>query len=130
MSFYLEVVKIPYTTGFFSSLEGSMNMSSTTHPLMHTHTHTRTRAHTRTHTHTKVKNVAFSAHALCVCRRGSMSGVRVCMCLTELVKVCVHSFGSRDGTHQSGFEERRPLIGQTPQPSHVILKHNHNTTIV
>lgn len=42
--------------------------------------------------------------------------------LTKLVKVCVHSVGPRDGTHQSGFEECCPFVGQTPQPTHIILE--------
>lgn len=45
--------------------------------------------------------------------------------LTELIKVCVHAIWPRDGTHKSGFEEGCPFIGQTPQPTHIILKHNH-----
>lgn len=47
--------------------------------------------------------------------------------LTELIKVCVHAVRSRDGTHESGFEKGGPLIGQTPQPTHIILKHKPHT---
>lgn len=43
--------------------------------------------------------------------------------LTKLIKVCVQSVCSGDGTHKSGFEERGPFVGQTPQPTHIILKH-------
>ena len=45
--------------------------------------------------------------------------------LTELIKVCVHSIWSGDRTHEPSLEEGGPLIGQTPQPTHIILKHNH-----
>lgn len=45
--------------------------------------------------------------------------------LTELIKVCVYSVRSRDRTHKSGFKKGGPFIGQTPQPTYIILKHNH-----
>lgn len=37
--------------------------------------------------------------------------------------MCVHAIGSGDGTHQSGFQKGGPLIGQTPEATHVILQH-------
>ena len=39
--------------------------------------------------------------------------------------MCVHSVRPGDGTHKSGFEEGGPFVGQTPQPTHIILKHKH-----
>lgn len=39
--------------------------------------------------------------------------------------MCVHSVWPRDRTHKSGFEEGGPFIGETPQATHIILKHNH-----
>lgn len=39
--------------------------------------------------------------------------------------MCVHSVWSGDGTHKSSFEEGGPFVGQTPQPTHIILKHKH-----
>lgn len=38
--------------------------------------------------------------------------------------MCVHAVWFGDRTHKPGFEERCPFIGETPQPTYIILKHN------
>ena len=48
-----------------------------------------------------------------------------CQLLTEIIEVCIHAFRPGDGAHESGFQKGGPLIGQAPQPTHIILQHKH-----
>ena len=41
---------------------------------------------------------------------------------TQLIKVCVHSRGTWDGTQQPSFEEGGPTVDQAPLPPHIILR--------
>lgn len=45
--------------------------------------------------------------------------------LTELIKMCIHTICSWNGTHQSSLEKSCPLVGQTSQTAYIILKYTN-----
>lgn len=45
----------------------------------------------------------------------------MCVCLTQLVKVCVYAMRSWYGADQPGFDEGAPLVDQHSSPSNIIL---------
>lgn len=45
----------------------------------------------------------------------------MCVCVTQLVEVCVDAVGTWDGTHQPGFDEGAPFVDEHSLAADVIL---------